>query len=1154
MSRLGKKIWKITAASLATLVILLALGVAIFRIVEPMVPEYRHQAEQWAGAMLGLPVEIDRLDLRWAILGPEIMLQGIRLLDPESGNAIIAADEINVGVSLVAVAMGNPLEPRYITLVGPDIVINRSPQGRMSLAGWMLPEPDPQFDWRVQLRSVAKLGEIRIEDANVHWVDESKVLPAISATDLNVQFKSSGDMHELSGDFSLKNELHGDITFALIANGDAGTPETWQWQASLDAKNLPVAFFQQRFMPRKDGSIIGEFKTTLQASGSGSAVSLVTGDARIAKLQFVESSPGLFAVRRDAPKAKNLNTKFALILQDGDWNLEVEHLRIARGRRDPRATLLSARLSGEDKSLLTLRAETANTDLADVQSLAAWFIHPESEYSELTTLSLEGALTEMNLFVDLTDGLDRKWSVNGSFSDIGFEPWRNLPGIRNLGGSVTANQEKGEVRVETTDFHVYFPELFRGPLPANTLSAELNWESTPEHWQILLDRVEFENTDASVRGHGRINIPRAGCAPQVDIKAWLTDGNGRNKSTYLPVGIMQQPLIDWLDNALVAATVPNASLVLRGDLGNFPFADGDGDGLFEVRFRAEDSVLDYANGWPRIDNLNADVTFRNASMFIDGDSGEISGANIQQASATIENLGDAVLMVDGDVDGQVNNGLDFLRNSPLQERFGAYLEHTRSSGDMSVNLDMVLPIANISATTLNGSATLRGAELDIRELPRKIENIRGTLMFTENAVSAETLNAEFLGVPVDATVQPEMNSPSTRVTVVGNSNIGAVFENFQVPLAHYLQGKSAWVSTIFIPNRAEAGQFHVVFESELLGTTVTLPVPLNKEAELTNRLQVIVNFEDIDNILLEMDFEPDLMSRFRLHRDTDTWQMVGGHLAFGSNNEPSVDIDGISITGSIERFTLDEWTAIGDDKTQTTNGYIPDPINHVDLEIGTFNGYGQELADHRFQLSRGENEWLVRVQGEQVAGTILLPTEDEATNPIVLEMQRMHIVKPNVEEGVNPDDASPQDWPAFFLRIDDFKFNTMNLGAVDIEVEKIPSGLQMKSFSAQSDAFTMTADGRWEKLQGKNFSAVNFRLESTDVGTTLSQLGYAELVSAKRGKVNAGFTWNGPPFHEVLARADGKLSLDIEKVSWSMSTLARVNYSVCCPSPRYHAA
>ena len=149
MSRLGKKIWKITAASLATLVILLALGVAIFRIVEPMVPEYRHQAEQWAGAMLGLPVEIDRLDLRWAILGPEIMLQGIRLLDPESGNAIIAADEINVGVSLVAVAMGNPLESRYITQVGPVIVIHPSPQGRMSLAGCMLPEPDPQFDWRV---------------------------------------------------------------------------------------------------------------------------------------------------------------------------------------------------------------------------------------------------------------------------------------------------------------------------------------------------------------------------------------------------------------------------------------------------------------------------------------------------------------------------------------------------------------------------------------------------------------------------------------------------------------------------------------------------------------------------------------------------------------------------------------------------------------------------------------------------------------------------------------------------------------------------------------------------------------------------------------------------------------------------------------------
>ena len=51
----------------------------------------------------------------------------------------------------------------------------------------------------------------------------------------------------------------------------------------------------------------------------------------------------------------------------------------------------------------------------------------------------------------------------------------------------------------------------------------------------------------------------------------------------------------------------------RGDLAKFPFRNPK-DGTFRVTARVTDGLLDYAQGWPKIDGISGELLFEGAGM------------------------------------------------------------------------------------------------------------------------------------------------------------------------------------------------------------------------------------------------------------------------------------------------------------------------------------------------------------------------------------------------------------------------------------------------------------------------------------------------------------------------------------------------------------
>jgi len=77
-------------------------------------------------------------------------------------------------------------------------------------------------------------------------------------------------------------------------------------------------------------------------------------------------------------------------------------------------------------------------------------------------------------------------------------------------------------------------------------------------------------------------------------------------------------------------------------------------------------------------------------------------------------------------------------------------------------------------------------------------------------------------------------------------------------------------------------------------------------------------------------------------------------------------------------------------------------------------------------------------------------------------------------------------------------------------------------------SFAVNADGEW---RGKDagIARITGALTSTDVQSTLRDLGYADVMQAKSGKMDFDLTWAGAPTAAAVAEASGHVQLSFDK-------------------------
>jgi len=157
-----------------------------------------------------------------------------------------------------------------------------------------------------------------------------------------------------------------------------------------------------------------------------------------------------------------------------------------------------------------------------------------------------------------------------------------------------------------------------------------------------------------------------------------------------------------------------------------------------------------------------------------------------------------------------------------------------------------------------------------------------------------------------------------------------------------------------IPNNAanRGSNLSLTLTSDLNGLGINLPAPLGKTPEAGIPMRVNLQYLPSQGVDLRFQYGEILNGITRFKSANSTWSLERGELEFGPTPVSMPEHGGLSVTGSLPDLSLDAWRTYSVQGGSVSGALIPGWLRSVDLRIGHFTGYGQNIDQLHVLLAR----------------------------------------------------------------------------------------------------------------------------------------------------------------------------------------------------------
>lgn len=166
--------------------------------------------------------------------------------------------------------------------------------------------------------------------------------------------------------------------------------------------------------------------------------------------------------------------------------------------------------------------------------------------------------------------------VDLAFTGLGIDAVGKLPGLTSLSGVLRGDAEAFSLELPTQATELRLPQQFAQPLSLVSVGATLALWPDNGDWHVGMDTLDFAGTGFAGNARGEVTLPAQGGAPFVELYATIDHAELQTAKQFLPANAMPAATIAWLDNALVAGSIDQAQLLLRGSLADWPFRHNEG--------------------------------------------------------------------------------------------------------------------------------------------------------------------------------------------------------------------------------------------------------------------------------------------------------------------------------------------------------------------------------------------------------------------------------------------------------------------------------------------------------------------------------------------------------------------------------------------------
>ncbi len=1103
--------------SLLATVILAALVVALASRFLPLLARHPDVVADWLAGQIGVPVEVARVEASWNRAGPELALAGLRIG--------LAPDVLDIGQARVQVNVYSGLWPGMplteLRLHGPELELRRLADGRWRLDGFgCSPAGTAQVS---QFEQLDRFGAIEVSNARLHFHD------AIEARDFSLPRISARLLHR-----------HGRIELGALLHSATGA------QLRLAAELSPDF---------RSGTLFGEgigqdWAALLQGwSVQGIELAQARGDVRAwidlrdahvvdAQIEMKLAALALRATERSASAEDSAQTGVAfgswdlvaslMRADDGGWQVAVPRWQVRSGAATaasvaPEELLRNGLASWAPQGLLRAQAErVAIGPLLQMALLVPRM--PVHLRDWLDAMQPQGELASVGVLWSNAG----RFQLQGQMHDVGWNPHHGLPGVRGISGQLDGDAEAVRLQLDPGRWEVDTAGVFREPFQPRVAGEIVAFHPEGE-WRIETPGLSLVEPDYDILVAGGAAFPASGGA-LLDLRADVADAPIVVAKRFWPVAVMPEPVVEWLDTALVDGRVAHGTALVRGNVHDWPFRHG--EGRFEALAELAGAHLRYHREWPDGHDIAGSARFVNAGMEVDLD-GRVGNAGVSLARGGIPDFHDAILQLAVRGSGSGKALLDVLRESSLEARYGAYLDGLSLGGRGTLAFDLRVPLGeDLGEPSVEGHVDIVRMDMHDDVWGLGFQSASGRVRFSDRGFSADELNVGFADTL--ATLNIAVGDYTSDSADLAEASLRGRFDAAALAgsnersrwLRPWFAGESDWNLQLTVPREQTDAEAKPVLRirSDLLGTAITLPAPLRKAREerlaLDLRLGLPLEASSLDLALGRL---------LRLHGRVDDASGFNGFAVFGDVPDPGVPEHGLRLAGQIPVLDAAAWgSAIGN-----TAGASDLELESADLFAGELNLLGRRFRETGVRMRRSAEQIELGLSGAALEGSVLLPLDGIGHKGVTARFQRL--VWP-VSDDVDAMDASaasgsfaPASVPPLHLESVDTRFGDARLGSVWLETWPTASGMHIERFDAHSDALDLKAKGDWELLGAAERTSVNLDFSSHDAGNLLESLGFSRLIAGGSTHGQLQLTWPGAPGAFDWGGADGKLEFGIEQ-------------------------
>jgi len=1117
-SRVSPAVSPLRAAKLLLLVadaVLIAVGVfcALLLIVRfivfPQVESRRAEIVAVLSERLGEPVEIDAIGTGWDGWNPKLSIRGLRIREHAGGSdePLLDLPRVDLIVAWTSLPL---LEFRLRELVvdGPKLSIRRDAGGRLRIAGLAIDATRQNNeaivgDWLLRQR------EIVVSNALITWDDEMRKAPQLVLDQVQFRLERSFGHHRFGLTGMPPAELASPVDFRGDVVGLA--PADWQkaggrFYLQLDYADV-AAWREYLSLPLPVDSGKGALRLWMEvAKGEPRDLTadLVLVDVRT---QLADDLPPLELARvsgrvgwkHDAGRHELYTKALAFEALDrttlSPTDFTFMHDEAADGR--PAAGKLTF----------------TRLELGPLTALAAHLPLPQGVRHDLARYAPRGTLNDGKYAWEGAADAPSKFTASGAFESLGVNAQDLFPGMSGIAGSFDATETKGTLKLAGQRMTLELPHAFMEPIALDSAAGDVKWVRTSETLQVRVDDLAFANGDAAGTAAGSWKSLPTGPGA-IDLKARLTRANIEHLYRYVPRNI-HPGVREWMQRALLKGTSNDVRFALNGNLADFPFEQGR-NGQFVATAKTQGGVLDYAEHWPSISDIDADIRLDGARLLIDASGGKVLGAQISRTRAEIADLHHPIVRINGEAAGPTKDFLTFIEQSPVAEWIGHFSDGAQASGNGRLALTFDLPLAAPHSATVSGEYQFIANELRVAGAPQ-LAQVNGKISFGGHSLAGHDIAAEALG----GTVKLELagSDGRVRVTGTGTASLAQLRSQVDSPLIDRLSGDTDYQVTVDV--RPQAATWTV--ESSLKGAVIDLPAPLGKTADQTVALRV----ERRDSALPRKDellaIDYGAIGRLLLRRPTLDAPFDRGLLLLGKaiaqGGEP--EHAGFWLRADLPALDLDEWLGFSHTLPGRASGSGATTgldFDGADVEATSLSAFGRKFNQTNIVARRAGEEWRVTLGGNDVAGTAVwrIPTSTAPSGRIIARFARLTLPPPaevpsgqSMRKAARPAGAANA-WPAIDLASDAFYSKDRDLGKLELAARPSGNDWQIESLTLKNDSGTISADGWWRAGEPQQ-TKLDVALDVTEAGTFLTHFGTKDAIRGAATKIKGQLSWNGSP-------------------------------------------